>query len=291
MNARRTFRLGRTGVLEGWRQAGRTSVTGSMPVPRWRADERRRLAALPLFVVVAVASAVGVVYAVKALKSGDVMPVRSVAVRGVADERGREVRAYADVRLGAPLFGVDLDEVAARVREHPFVRAVTVRRVPPDGIEIEVTERTPSALVAAGTLYLVDDTGAAFKRARPGDGLDLPVVTGLEASDFEGGAPPLLATALEAIRAYQESARPAGELSEAHVDAGRGVTLVFAGGLRVAVGEGDFASRLTRLERVLGELKTRELQASFIYLKDERRPERVAVRLRASSEMTAHPGT
>lgn len=269
-------------------------TTGSGRFPRQRRIvERWRLSShLVAISLLGVALGLGVLWAVGELKHGQWMPVRTVAVRGVAAERAEEIRAYAGVPAGAPLFGIDLDEVARRVREHPFVAGATVRRVPPEGIEIDVNERVPVAVLSAGGLYLVDERGVPFKRADPHDGVDLPVVTGISREallDDRGRRD--LDIALMAIVEYARAGEPAGALSEVHLEKHRGASLVFPGGLRVEVGSTGFAQKYAQLRRVLDELARREAQASFIYLNDDRRPERVAVRLRASAEMLARFGT
>jgi cell division protein FtsQ len=225
------------------------------------------------------------------LESDGVLPVRSIAVTGAEGERAREVTAYADVRHGEPLLGVDLDEVVRRVEQHPFVKSAQVRRIPPDGLEIVVSQRRAVALLAvAGGLYLVDEEARAFKRARPGDGLDLPVITGLAAAALEDEALGALAPALALLRAHTEGGSPGGALAEVHMETSRRPVAVLAGGLRLVFGEDGFEEKWERARRALEALERRQEAAKSIYLDDGRRPERVAVRLRARPEMDEKPG-
>lgn len=225
------------------------------------------------------------------LEQSEIMPVRSVAVEGAQGLRAAEIRAFADVRIGTPTFRLDLDEVARKVREHPFVASATVRRVPPDGIEIEVTERKAIAVIAAKWLYLVDAQGVPFKKASPGDGLNLPVVTGLRMDDFQDGPPPLLLDALSALRAYQNTGAAGGEVQELHVHPGRGVTLVLPERLQVVLGTDRYPQKMEQLRVSLHALKARKVAAKIIRLNGEQRPQRVPVRLHPSAEMPAGTGT
>jgi cell division protein FtsQ len=237
--------------------------------------------------------AVGVLLVVQAsewLRRDDVLPVRTVAVEGASPDRANELRVYAGVPRGAPLFRVDLDEVAARVEEHPHVARAAVRRVPPDGLAIRVEERQAVAVVSADELYLVDDTGVPFKRAQPGDGLDLPLITGVERDAFGAQSPAHVERALEVVRGFAAAGAPTGELSEVFVGPGLRVEAVVGDGLRVVLGTSGFTDKLARLERVLAELQRRGERASEVFLDDERRPERVAVRLRVVPEMGRKPG-
>jgi cell division protein FtsQ len=228
------------------------------------------------------------------LKRTDALPVRTIAVRGVSDARAAEVTSYAGVEPGASLFSLDLAAVAARVSEHPWVKDAAVRVVPPDGLEIVVAERAPKALLAVGDLYLVDEEGAPFKAARPGDGLDLPVVTGLDAERVaaaDGKGTDDVRAALALLAEHERQGVPGGTVSEVVVVQGVGLDVVFTSGLRVRMGRGDFPGKLLRLASVLKKLETEKLQASFVYLDDARRPERVAVRLRGGAERLPSSGT
>lgn len=238
--------------------------------------------------------AAGVVHLGSWLREGDVLPLRSVAVAGVEGERAREVVAYAEVRQGEPLLSLDLDIVKARVEQHPFVERAHVRRVPPDGLEIEVEERAPRALLSVdGALYLLDERGAAQKRARAGDGLDLPLITGLSAEIFENlesdEVAPAVSLALRVIEAHEAAEAPGGTLAEVFMETPERPVAVLEDGTRVILGEGDFEEKMARLVRVTSALSRQGRGAERVRLDDDRRPERVAVRLRARPEMGEKP--
>lgn len=237
-------------------------------------------------------AALGVVQIASMVEESDALPVRSVAVRGPGlepeSDRVAEVLAYAGVEPGMPLFAVDIDAVAARVREHPYVAAATVRRVPPDSIEIAVEPREPRAVLSADGLYLVDAKGRVMKTARPGDGLDLPVLTGVSAADVASGqALDVLSAAVDLLDAHARAGLPGGVASEVSVLPGVGFELVLEDGTRVRVGDDGpdvMKAKLARLDAVVRRLSAEGRRASFIYLDDERRPERAAVRLRPAAE-------
>ena len=244
-------------------------------------------------------AAVGVVQVAAWVERSNALPVRTVAVsqglhQELSKERSDEILAYAGVAPGQPLFAVDLDAVAARVLEHPFVASATVRRVPPDGLEINVVTREPRAALATdGGIYLVDAKGLVMKAARAGDGLDLPVITGLTADDVAAGTP-ALANAVALLDAHAKAGAPGGVVGELHVIEGIGGELVLADPrgdeTRVRVGRDDVDGKMARLRTVLARLAAEGKQASFIYLDDDRRPERAAVRLRAAPEMAQRGG-
>ncbi len=246
----------------------------------------------------AVLAAVGVVQVASWAEKTHALPVRTVAVRAAPgapaldEQRADEVRSYAGVVKGQPLFSVDPDAVAARVLEHPFIASAVVRRVPPDGVEITVTPRAPvAALSAAGAVYLVDARGGVMKSARAGDGLDLPVITGLAAADVaSGAAAPALCGAVGLLAAFAAAGAPGGPAGEVTALPGGGFDLVLEDGTRVRLGRDKLEDKVARLDAVVRRLQSAGRTASFIYLDDDRRPERAAVRLRPERESATAGG-
>lgn len=98
------------------------------------------------------------------------MQVKRVEVVGndlLSDDRVREI---ADVPLGEQLALVDLVRADARVGSLAEVRSVDVTRTWPDGVRIEVVERTAVAVVElAGRIRGLDADGVVFRdyRAAP----------------------------------------------------------------------------------------------------------------------------
>ncbi len=285
-----------------WRP-GRTPerVSAGSHASRERTGERRRTSTLPArlawgravrggaLLALAMLSAVAVVKLAALLENSELLPLKTVTVHGADGPRVDEVLAYAALPAGTPLLSIDTTEVAARVAQHPFVARAAVRRVPPDAVVIDVEQRIAVAALAAGDLYLVARDGSIMKSARAGDGLDLPVITGIAAADVaDGTARDVLRGALYRLDAYARGGRPGGGLAELAFVPGVGFELVLDDGLRVRVGddasESQFVDKLGRLDAVLRRLASAGARASFIHLDDDRRPERAAVRLRPVAE-------
>jgi cell division protein FtsQ len=133
-------------------------------------------------------------------------------------------------------------------------------------------------------LYLADERGRVFKRATPGDGLDLPLVTGISREEYEGRPgelEPVLAGALALAARWSERGLDGRvSLSEIHVDPDWGVS-VFAGdeGTEIRLGTGEIPAKLERLERVLAALAADGKRAERIHLDNRRLPSWVTVRL------------
>ncbi|MET8243487.1 FtsQ-type POTRA domain-containing protein [Streptomyces sp. NPDC005202] len=90
--------------------------------------------------------------------------VERVSVSGARVLTPAQVRAAAEVPVGAPLISVDTDAIAARLRhELPRIDSVDVVRSWPHGIGLKVVERTPVLVEKKGGNFIeVDDAGVRF---------------------------------------------------------------------------------------------------------------------------------
>lgn len=76
------------------------------------------------------------------------------------------------------IFTIDLDSIRKKAESHPWVRSAEVTRQLPDVLEIRVEEHDPVAIVEyEGELFYVNNYGEVFKKVRPGENMDLPVLT------------------------------------------------------------------------------------------------------------------
>ena len=258
---------------------------------RRRADripgERRRKLARVLRLVLpsalalgalAIAGAVAWRYAV----AGDLLRLHEIHFNGLARVRPAELLALLPAHRGDHLLAVDPAVVEAALLRHPWVATAQVSRRFPHGLEVAIAERHAAAVAVLGDLYLVDERGEVFKRAAPGDGLDLPVITGIEREawiDRRDEIRPLLAGALALAgrwEALKLSAR--APISEIHVDRDYGTTVTTAAGTQIRLGQYDLEGKLLRLDRLLSQLEAESRRAEVIHLDNRRHPEWVAVR-------------
>lgn len=270
-----------------------------------QASLKRGLKAL-LLATVAAGSAFGVVKIKDVVETSRHLPLRTVAVVGAGEDpaalpeaRASEIRAFADLEEGSPWLGVDTHEIAARVERHPYVREARVQRRPPDAIEIAVVLREAAAVLRDGErLYLVDDDGEVMKRLRPGDHVDVPLIAlmrddaGATADEATAGEtadrqPTAGLTGLTDALSIIDAARAAGlgdRLSEVVAIPGAGWEVVLEDGARARLGTTDIDIKLRRLVSTEQRLKESGRAFSFMWLDDAERPERVAVRLRSTTE-------
>ena len=128
--------------------------------------------------------AVGAVLSTR-LVGAKLLAVDRVEVRGhrrlsekVLDEARGSVR-------GKSLLLVDLQEFRERLLESPWVASVTVRRLLPSTLEVQIVEREPVAIARLGQqLHLVDGSGVIISEYGPQHSdFDLPIVDGMGPAD------------------------------------------------------------------------------------------------------------
>lgn len=215
---------------------------------------------------------------------GDLLRLREIRYAGLAQVRAEELAELSPVHPGDHLLLADLDGLARALRRNPWVASVEIsRQLAPPALEVAVTERRAAALVDLGGLYLVDRRGRAFKRAAPGDGLDLPVVTGLAREDHVARREETerrIEAALELLDRWRDAGLDRRlAVSEIHLDPDLGVR-VYAGddGMEIRLGQGDLPAKLERLGRVLSALEADGRRAEVLHLDNRRHPDWVAVR-------------
>lgn len=104
--------------------------------------------------------------------SSPLFDVSSVRVLGVNGEQEDAVRSAAGVIEGDNILRLDAGRIETRIAGLPWVREVSLRRVPPATVEIAVDVREPFALVRlAETLWTVDADGIVLAGGAASDQL------------------------------------------------------------------------------------------------------------------------
>ena len=215
--------------------------------------------------------------------------VATLQVEGLDRVTEASLLEAAGVHRGDNVFQRPVEEIRARVEGHPWVASATVERRLPGHIAISVVEHEPVAVLSLRGLYLVSAEGTVFKTVELGDPIDLPVVTGLDAGDFVQNRSFRTAVLLEVVGLMHDY-RGAGlwrrePIGEIRVEASGGLSLrVGDDAMLVRLGRGPHRTKLGRLRRILDRLDESESRAEYVFLDNDRRPDRVTVRLREEPE-------
>ena len=182
-----------------------------------------------------------------------------IEVRGVGDARAAEVRAVALPEGRASLFSATPASVRERVAALPWVERVTVRRLWPSTLRIDVTRRQAYALWQhEGEVTVIDAKGAPVRDARWGDYAGLPVVVGTGADET---AQPIL-VALEnmpAIRTrIQALVRIGDRRWNVHMKSGTNIALPEAGAPAALAVLAGLQDQYRLLDRPLARIDLRQ---------------------------------
>ncbi len=210
--------------------------------------------------------------------------LREVVVEGNARVSGEAVVAAAGLDVPVNTLSLDEDAIAEAVRQLPWIRTADVEVLLPREARLRVTERHPSAVLALGGQYLVDERGALFAATNPEEVLGLPLLTGFLREDFTD--PTLQAEtrrrvrgALGVLRAWRaadvETWAPLSAL-ESHRVYGY-IARLRDGGAELWLGFDDFREKLARAADVIADLHQRGLRARFVYLDTDDTLQRVVV--------------
>ncbi len=193
--------------------------------------------------------------------------ISRVTIAGISDLHGEEVLAAAGISPKGSLAFLDVGEARKGLEKHPLIADASVRKLYPNEVMIQLTEREPYALWQInGEVFLISADGAVIDRLRDTRFIHLPLVVGEGANarvkDY--------VSLLNAMGPLQERVRAATLISK------RRWTLKLDNGVDVRLPEIDPAGAAARLQRLEDENRIVERDILAI---DLRQPDRVTLRL------------
>ena len=230
------------------------------------------------------------------VRTSSAFAVTEITLEGHVRLTREQVLERAGLAVDANVFDVGPEEAEAALLEHPWIAEANVTRRLPGTYSVAIRERRAVALLALGEVFLVSESGAVFKQS--GRRSDRPAGDHRHRALAVHPRPRVPHVhrprgGRAAARLPQRRPRPARAHGELHVERDDGLSLyVGDDATYVRLGHGPFREKLGRLRTVLDELGERGARAAYVYLDNERRPDRVTVRVRdeiedAISETTA----
>ena len=114
--------------------------------------------------------------------------LKHVVINGNSYLTQEEITKIAGVNIGEPLFKLETGEVSQRLLHDLRVESAVVKRVMPDTLEINITERTPLATIACDYGYLdLDRQGKVIASYRNLKKMTIPMITGVKVHDLYVG--------------------------------------------------------------------------------------------------------
>jgi len=122
--------------------------------------------------------------------------VKEITVEGNVHYTEAQIKELSGIKPGDNIFMTRVSDVQVQLERDPYIRSAEVRWALPDGIDIEVDERTESVLIEYDGGYAIVDYDGVILRLT-NERLILPIIVGLTPIDPEPG------TALRAEEAGQ----------------------------------------------------------------------------------------
>jgi cell division septal protein FtsQ len=174
---------------------------------------------------------------------------------------------------GTNLWRVDPDQVRGRLEALPEIRRADVVRELPNRVSILVEERRPFTLVHAARLHWLDEDGRLLGEERQAVATEVPVISGLseeELATMRTAPGPRARAAIALIRALLRTGSTlAGEISEIDMSRPEGPVLYTVDGVEVRLGSEEWEERLARLEGVLAQVATQDVQGVDLRFRDQ----------------------
>jgi cell division protein FtsQ len=225
---------------------------------RHRHRRVRRAARIGALLGIALAVALGAAAGGRWLLTAPRFAVEDVEVQGAARVSADRIREAAAIVPGTNVWRLDPAAIAARVAGVSEVRRAEVIRHLPNRVVIMVEERRPFTLVHAGRLHWLDEEGRVLDEVAQAVAPSVPVVSGLSDAELQSmrtDPSPRAREAVALIRVLLRSGSAlAAEISEIDVSRGDGPVLYTVDGVEVRLGTEEWEERLSRLQRILGQV-------------------------------------
>lgn len=199
--------------------------------------------------------------------------VVAVEVRGASRLPPQRILEVSGIVRGTNLWRIDPANVRARLEALPEVRRADVVRELPNRVSIMVEERRPFTLVHAARLHWLDEDGRLLGEEHRAVAPEVPVISGLseeELATMRTAPGPRARAAITLIRALLRTGSSlAAEIAEIDMSRTEGPVLYTVDGLEVRLGNEEWEERLARLEGVLAQVATQDVQTVDLRFRDQ----------------------
>jgi cell division protein FtsQ len=162
------------------------------------AKNRLKGLVVPFCLLVFIVSIAFVAYGplVNAVSGMPVFKIREITITGCRKTSPSLIRELAGVRYQTSMLTLRPTYIEAILKAHPWISEAVVKRDWPGGaLVISIKEYVAEALIAQEIsgrkqLFYLDKSGVAFAPVEPGQDMDFPVITGLDAKGDDGQGRP-----------------------------------------------------------------------------------------------------
>lgn len=194
-----------------------------------------------------------------------------------------QILKTAEIAEGVNLVSLNLKMIRKRLLAHPWIAEADIRRTFPGSIAIHIKEQEPLAVLDFGKQFLINRGGVIFKEAEASEISDMPVMSGIEYSDWKTLETPetrVFVSVLEVLNIGRsaETVLPNTLIKNINVDREIGLTLKTDGPVRkIQLGYGGYKKKYSRLEKILSYVE-QDAEIEFLEVVDLRNPDHIVAR-------------
>lgn len=180
--------------------------------------------------------------------------LKNIKINGAKQLNDGEVISKISPFLKESIFHIDTMKLQEILSSHPFVKDVSVKRVYPFSLVIDVKEKIPSALWVnkAGSIFVVDESGDPYRKISPGVAKDLFIINTPDADTLRGVFREVRIWIREGIIAREN-------ISEVAYSEGSFTLFSEQEGIEIILGKEDQKNRLKKALAVMNDAKKRGL--------------------------------
>lgn len=199
--------------------------------------------------------------------------VREVKVAGNKYVSKNEILAIAKVEVRKNMFAVSLGEIKSKLKANPQFKGVSIKRVFPGIVEINVREREPVAYIGENKAYQVDAEGVTFPAIKSFfHGKRLYTFTGVSVGLNELGkktGSPALKQGLAMVAKLEERGAPyLNDVMQIDIPCLEELALLIPNSKRVyKFGDGNWDEKIDKLICLLKNLNERKNEIIYVDLR------------------------
>lgn len=213
----------------------------------------------------------------------DYFKAETIKIAGEQRLRPDQILKTAEIEKGDNLVSLNLKTIRERLLANPWIEDADVSRIFPKTIDIRIREQKAMAVLDFGKPFLINTSGVIFKEAQASEAKGLPLMTGIEYSDWktpETPETPVFVSVLEVLNLGKstDGILPNTLIKTIHVDREIGLTLETAGPVgTVKLGYGKYRQKYSRLGKILSYVAENK-EIDFIEEIDLRNPDHIVAR-------------
>jgi cell division septal protein FtsQ len=170
------------------------------------------------------------------------------------------------------LFTISSTKIIYSLLHLPLVRTASLKRIWPDKLKIDITEREPLALAYINHQLWLVDSNSECAQVRGFKKLDLPIISGLLSPKDNQ-----LDKTISLLRAWKQKGLSSRVISQIHIDKDLGLSIFTLEGCHLLFGKNEFGKKIKNLQKILDYLGEK---SNYIDRIDLTKPNRVYARLK-----------